>query len=278
MAPERGLGLGNFIEVARNKPDQFSRGCDSLVDYQFSPKTITDVTQFLRDGKNMVLVTNHQSYFEIETLRHFCDLINQSLQGELQAFLLYSAPAVASNIGTLLQLRNETYLSSGLNLLGVIRDSDRVHPVYKYSINEEMEKQDRQSRRTNAKAISGRGNLIISPFEATLKGGRVDLETGKINGMQPSDENCLEPFIKRNFLLLPCGIDGSYHLINPKTHLPSNELIQAITIAPSKNKIVTFNVGDIIDPTPRQLDSKKIIIKVAQLLSHDAQGYYSQYV
>lgn len=278
MAPERGPVFNNIVEVAHNRPEQFSRGCDSLVDYQFSQENIISIAGALNGGRNIVLVTNHQSYFEIETLRHFCDLINQSMGGNLQAFLEYSAPAVANNVGPLLQIRNEIYLKSGLNMLGIIRNSDRNHPIYKTSISEEMEKQDKQSQRTFARAISGHGNLIISPFEATLEGGRINPDTGKINGMQSVDENRLTPFIKRNFLIIPCGIDGSYHLINPKTHLPSNELIEAITIAPSKNKIVTFKISDIIDSSHQQLSTKKIIINVAQLLPRDAQGYYSQYV
>ncbi len=108
MAIEKESIFKNFFEIANQCPEQFSIGCDSLVNYQLSTKVIDNITQALDAGRNIVLVTNHQSYFEIETQRHFCSQINQSLGGKLQSYLLYSAPAVARNVGPLLQLRSKT--------------------------------------------------------------------------------------------------------------------------------------------------------------------------
>lgn len=284
MSPEMPSYIKEFIEIAGKKSEQFSQGCDNLVDYQILQENLDSVVQAINNGRNVVLVTNHQSYFEIETQRYFCQLLNKQLNGELHSYLLYSSPAVAHNIGQLLDLRNKTYLDSGLNLLGVIRSSDLNHSIYSQNITDKMRIDSSVNNRKFFNAVRGEGNLIICPFEKTLEGGRLD-ETGKIKGIQAVDEDsCLSVFINCNCLLLPCGIDGSYKIIDPKTHLPSKELVTSI-LSPSlspKEKMVTFKLGNLIDPaslrdlglTPKDI-THKTIVHVASLLSPEAQGVYA---
>lgn len=285
MNPEKEQYLLNlFLEVARNKPKQFNRGCDSQVDFQISDKTIDDTAQLLSNGRNVVLVTNHQSYFEIEAERYFCDLINQRLEGDLQAFLLYSSPAVSHNVGGLLEARKSEYLESGLNLLGVVRESDYKHEVYNHNITKKMEEESIINNRIFFKAVKGTGNLIICPFEKTLEGGRINPDTGKIKGIQPVDEkSCLSVFINCNCVLLPCGIDGSYKVINPGNHhKPSETLFNAVISGiPSQNSTTTFRLGEFIDPISQRVleqDTQQIthktIKKIADLISPDARGVY----
>lgn len=276
----------NQIELLFNLPSaEFSRICDSLVDYQIPQTTLVKTVDILNTGRNIILVTNHQSYFEIETQRYFCQQLNQISEKFINAYLLYSSPAVESNIGGLLRLRDPVYQRSGLNILGIIRESDYQHPKYQKYITPEIESKARTSLRTFTRALRGSGNLIIVPFEATLEGGRINPNTGQVNGMQSvNEETCLDTFIKRNSLLLPCGIDGSYKLINPNSHQPSPDFIQAIFMHPSK-KPVTFKIGDFIDPAS-QLNlgftseniTHQTIVEVAKLISPQARGAYSQYV
>lgn len=287
MSPERTLSAQDFCQFAGNHPQEFSSVCDSVVNYNITAKITNDIRQALSSGRTIVLVTNHQSYFEIETQRHFCQLINKNSPEKIQAFLLYSAPAVAHNVGSLLQIRNKVYSDCGLNLLGIIRKEDFTHPIYKNNITSEMKVQNRESQRIFYQAINREGNVIICPFEATLEGGRINPSTKKINGISSVKEDCLDVFINRNCLFLPCGIDGSYKVMDSKTHQPS-EIFKQRIINPSqitKEKLVTFNLGEFIDPIflkglnlSNQNICHKIIIEVAKLISSEARGAYSQYV
>lgn len=277
-----------FLEVAQKKPKQFNRGCDSQVNFQISDKTIDDTAQLLSNDRNVVLVTNHQSYFEIETERYLCDLINYKLGGKLQAFLLYSSPAVSHNVGGLLEARKSEYLESGLNLLGVVRESDYKHEVYQHNITKKMEEESIINNRIFFGAVRRTGNLLICPFEKTLEGGRINPDTGKIKGIQPVDEkSCLSVFINCNCILLPCGIDDSYKVINPGNHhKPSEALFNAVISGiPSQDTTTTFRLGEFIDPISQralELDNQQIthetIKRVASLISPYAQGVYSQNV
>lgn len=284
MSPEREVSPENIAKIAIINPEQFNFGCDNLVDYQVPQSTYDNLAKILRQGRNVVLVTNHQSYFEIETQRHFSQAINELLDVNFQSYLLYSAPAVDYNIGSLLAIRNPIYKQVGLNMLGIVRKEDYHHPKYQYNITPEMEVQSKQNIRKFNEVLSGSGNLIIFPFESTLEGGRIDPQTQKIKGLQLTDPSCLDVFINRNHMILPCGIDGSYKLINPQSHQPSRELIESILYGKSNQKLVTFRTGSIIDPQYQKdlkLSSEQIgqqiILEVARLLPPESRGVYTQY-
>jgi len=285
MSPERKSPIESIAQIALINPEQFSYGCDSLVDYQVPEMTYLKLSHVLSQGRNVVLLTNHQSYFELETQRHFSQQLKNILGDEFESILLYSAPAVEHNIGPLLQIRNFVYQNSGLNLLGIIRNDDYTNPIYKDWITPEMKKKHKENIKLfNSKLDTG-GNLIIFPYESSLEGGRIDPQTQKIKGLQLPKPDCLNVFVNRNALILPCGIDGSYRLINPKTHHPSPELVDSILFNKSQQKLVTFKTGSLIDPQSQkelgfsfQDISQDAIIQVAKLLSPDARGVYSQYV
>lgn len=285
MSPERTASPKNIIEIASINPEQFSYGSDRLVDYQINQSTFDNLVNVLQQGRNVVLVTNHQSYFEIETQRYFSQLLKQSIGADFHSYLLYSAPAVEHNIGKLLDIRNLAYQQSGLNLLGIIREEDRTHPKYKDNISPQMEEKVRLNLRLYNKLLNGSGNLFIFPFESTLEGGRLDLENQKIKGLQPAKPNCLDVYINRNIIILPCGIDGSYKLLDPNIHLPSPQLTNSILNVTGDEKIVNFKIGTLIDPRSQiclglspDIISHNAIIEIAKLLPPESRGVYGQFV
>lgn len=284
MSPERESTPKNIVDIAILNPEQFSYGSDRLVDYQINQSTFDNLVKVLKQGRSVVLVTNHQSYFEIETQRHFSQLIKQSVGDSFNSYLLYSAPAVECNVGPLLAIRNPTYQQSGLNLLGIIRDEDRIHPKYKENITPEMEIKNRNNRKFFNEVLYGTSNLFFLPFESTLEGGRLDLKNQKIKGLQPAKPNCLNAYINRNILILPCGIDGSYKLLDPDTHLPSPYLINSILNGKGDDKLVTFKIGSLIDPQSQlslglspEIISQNTIVEVARLIRPESRGVYSQF-
>jgi hypothetical protein len=277
-----------FLDVARKKPKQFNRACDSQVDFQITDQTIDNTAQLLRSGRNVGLVTNHEGYFEIEIQRYLCGLFNKKLGGKLNAFLLYSSPAVSLNVGDILEARNDEYLESGLHLLGVVRESDYKHEVYKHYITKKMEEDSSVNNRIFFGALRGTGNFFIVPFEKTLQGGRINPDTGQIYGIPSVDEKtCLSVYINRNCILLPGGNDNTHKVINTNNHhKPSEDLFNAVISGiPSKNTTATFRFSDFIDPISQcalgqnvQQITHQTIIEVAKLISPDARGVYSQYV
>lgn len=285
MTSERETPLNKLAQIASISPEQFNYSCDSLVDYQVPQSTYHNLTQILSQGRNVVLLTNHQSYFEIETQRHFSYQLKESLGDQFHSLLLYSAPAVEHNVGSFLKIRNHAYQQAGLSLLGIIRKEDYSHPVYKNNITQEMKAKHRENFKLFENSLNGTGNLFIFPYESSLEGGRLDPVTQKIKGMREADQNCLDVFIKRNIVILPCGIDGSYHLINPTTHHLSQDLISSIIDNKADKKKVTFKVGSLIDPQSQielgfsyQDINHQAIVEVAKLVTPEARGFYSNYV
>jgi len=278
-----------FLDVARNKPKQFNLACDSQVDFQISEHTKDKIVQLLVNGRNVGIVTNHEGYFEIEIQRYLCSLFNNQLGGNLKAFLLYSSPAVGHNVGGLLEARKPEYIESGLNLLGVVRESDYKHEVYKHNINQKMEEESAINNRIFFGALRGTGNLFFIPFEKTLEGGRIDPNTGKIKGIQSVNEKtCLSVFINCNCVLIPGGNDKTNEVINTNNHhKPSKNLLNAvISGVPSKNTTATFclvnSFFDSISLRDLGQDNQKItheiILEIARSISPEGRGVYSQHV
>lgn len=281
--PESELLSINPSEIInRLPPDRFSQVCDGFVDFYLPEETLSKTASLLKDGHNVALVTNHQSYFEIETIRYFCQQLNQTSETPIPSLLFYSAPAVQSNIEPLLKLRQPVYQQSGLNLLPIIRDVDRTNK-YQDSITPQMSLQTRQSLRFYCETVKKGGCLIISPFESTLQGGRINPMTGQIHGLQPNKEDGLLNLIKKNVFLLPCGIDGSYKVIDPDTHRPSHDFLKSLSHSQPSEKSVTFKIGHLIDPQDPALAglssaeiAHQVVLEVAKLISPSAQGAYRQ--
>nr|MCW1948918.1 hypothetical protein [Candidatus Shapirobacteria bacterium] len=219
--------------------DRFSQVCDNFIDFQVPNQTLEEVSSVLKNGANIALVTNHQSYFEIEAIRYFCQRLNQVSEKPIPSVLFYSAPAVESNTKFLLETRLPIYRQHGLILLPIIRQVDKTNK-YQECITPEMRSQTRKSLQLYADTIKQGGCLLIHPFELTLQGGRLNLMTGEINGIQPNKEASLVSLIKSGFYFLPCGVDGSYKVINPDNNQPSCDFIKALNNIPSSNQPVSF--------------------------------------
>ena len=289
MGKEQQVGCNPLELLSRVSSEEFSRVCDSVVDYQISPQLLANTVTAIQDGRIVALVTTHQSYFEIETQRRFCQELNQISSEPIETFLTYSAPAVGSNINKLFELRRPVYDQCHLNMLGIIRSEDRSHIKYKENITPEMEKDHWENAKTLAKALKLGGCLVIVPLEASLNSGRrVNLETDQINGIQATDtDEGLTRMIAKNALLIPCGIDGGYKVIDPKHHLPTEKFINSFVISP-REKLVTFKANKLIDPFQDYQDKKipsncyrkichQIIMEVANNVSPSARGAYQQF-
>lgn len=274
------------VEALDVLSEAFSQTADSLVDFQIPEGLLHNINNLINnENRLVVLLTNHQSYFELETQRKFCQELSKITPDEkpIDTFLFYSAPAVESNIGPLFDSRRETYKDCHLNMLGVIRDVDRQSGKYSESINPEMEEESLKNQKKYINAIRNGACIIIAPFEATLEGGRINPETGKIKGIQQVNENnCLTSLIKKNAIFIPCGIHGSFNVMNPYNHIPSADFMEAFK-NPPKEKIVTFKAGELIDSALEKEKGKTFeeichnsIIEVAKLLPPEAQGVYRE--
>jgi len=267
--------------LSRISPEKFSQACDSMVDFQVPQELYSKIADSItKDNRIVTLVTTHQSYFELEAERKFCQELNQVTGEKISSFLIYSAPAVESNIGAIFESRKSVYNDSHLTMLGIVRESDRNHPKYKQKITPKMEEENCSNLKTLVRAMHEGGCLIITPLEGTLNSGRVNLETNKINGIKATDKDeALTRMVKKNSLIIPCGIDGGYKVIDPDKHQPTPEFIKAFSSPPSE-KLVIFKANKLIDPTkdyPGQTIPEmchQIIIEVAKNVSFDARGDY----
>jgi hypothetical protein len=275
----------NYFELlSKMPPKDFSNACDSLVDFQIPSQLLIDTANAVKNGRIVALVTTHQSYFEIETERRFCQELNEISPEPISTFLTYSAPAVESNIANLFKLRKPIYDECHLNMLGIIRPEDRLDSKYKEKITSKMEEEHVSNFKALAKAIYQGACLIIVPLEAKLDSGRKNKKTGKINGIQAKDTDIsLTRMVKKKAIIIPCGIDGGYKVIDPdKKHSPTPEFIEAFS-SPAPEKLVIFKVNELIDPYKEYLGKNiremchQIIIEVAKNVSYDARGAYQQF-
>lgn len=266
-------------------PEQFSHVCDSLVDYQIPSTLFGYVNDALENNRLIVFLLTHQSYFDIEACRNICEHVNQTSKNSVNSYLMYSSPAVGKNIGGLLVERKEIYDNCHLIMLGVVRGSDKKHEKYKDQITQEMiDESDVNDKLYNEKTSQGRCIAFI-PFEATLHSGRINKETGEINGMKEVTDNPkLIQAIRQKAIIIPCGIDGSYKIVDPDENELSNLFYDAI-FTRNPQKVVTLKMGQPIDlslpeyqGTPTRKLYKLATTKVAGLVSRRAQGDYQKYL
>lgn len=266
-------------------PEQFSRVCDSLVDYQVTPDLFIYVNESLEDNRLVVFLLTHQSYFDIEICRQNCEKINQSAENPVSSYLMYSFPAVGKNIGGLLVERKEVYDKCHLNMLGVVRPSDFYDEKYKLQITPEMIfASDVNKKLYNDKTSQG-GCISFIPFEATLHSGRVNQKTGDINGMKEVTDNLLLiQAIRQKAIIIPYGVDGSYKIVDPNEHKLSSSFKEAIFLR-NPPKIVIAKAGQPMDLSLPKYQGKstrelyhQATIEVARLVSRQAQGDYRKYI
>jgi len=266
-------------------PEQFSHVCDSLVDYQISPDLFNYVNEALENNRFVAFLLTHQSYFDIEVCRYICEHVNQGRENPINLFLEYSSPAVGKNIGNLLVKRKEIYDNCHLIMLGVVRGSDKKHEKYKDLITQKMiDESDVNDKLYNEKTSQGRCIAFI-PFEATLHSGRINKETGKRNGMKKVTNNPkLIQAIRQKAIIVPFGIDGSYKIVDAEEHELSNLFYEAI-FTKNPKKVVTAKIGQPIDlllPEYKGIPTRelyeRVTLKVAGLVSREAQGDYQQYL
>lgn len=279
MNPEHAPPNDSSEQILGLSPEQFSHACDNLVNDETSPEIFTDVSEAVDDNRLVVFALTHQSYFDIEIYRHLCEKINQNRQSPIESYLIYSAPAVGINIGGLLKKRDRVYKENHLNMLGIIRDKDRLDPRYKLNITPEMELESEKNKIFyNEKTCKG-GCISFIPFEATLQSGRINPDTGIIYGMQEVTNNLLLiSAIRQQALIIPCGIDGSYKAIDPNKHNISDEFRK-------QNKIITLRTGQPIDLLLPKFQGKRTrdlyhgtTVNIARLVSRPAQGDYQKYI
>lgn len=266
-------------------PEKFSQVCDSLVDYQIPSTLFGYVNEAAENKRLIVFLLTHQSYFDLEACRHICEDINQTAKDPIDSYLEYSSPAVGKNIGDLLAERKEVYDKCHLNLLGVVRGPDKIHEKYKKLVTEELIKESKKNHDLYNEKTNLGGCISFIPFEATLHSGRINSETGNINGMKEVTDNLLLiQAIRQKAIIIPCGIDGSYRIVDPENHTLSALFYDAI-FNRNHQKVVTLKTGQPIDlllpeyqQIPTRMLYKKATIAVASLVSSQAQGEYRKYL
>lgn len=274
-------------EQSPNKlpPEKFSNICDSLVDYQIPSQLFTDINKYLGDNRFVVFLLTHQSYFDIEACRYICEQLNITIENSVNSYLIYSSPAVGKNIGNLLAERKETYKKCHLNMLGIVRSSDYKNEKYKDHITPEMiTTSDTNQKLYNEQTNLGRCISFI-PFEASLHSGRINSQTGNINGMKEVTDNLLLiQAIRQKAIIIPCGIDGSYKIVDPDEHKLSPFFYNAIYTR-NPQKVVTLKTGQPIDLLLSEYQEistrdlyRKVTVEVAKLVSPQAQGEYRKYL
>lgn len=175
-------------KLGRTNHETFGQICDSFVDFQIPQQLLIDTVDTINNGDKVGLVTTHQSFIEVEVERKICEELNNLSSKPIEACLVYSMPAVGTKVNKIFEWRNEVYKNCHLNMIGIIRQIDRDnkdHPEYTESITPEMERRSVDNMKRLSEFLKkGNGCLLIIPFESTLKSGRVNLDTGEINGMQ----------------------------------------------------------------------------------------------
>ena len=282
------------IEVLKNtRPEDFSKAYNSCVEFSISEKIVKDIANSVGNGEVVGIVISHQSFGDVEVVRHFCEKINEVSSPQIvKAYEAYSMPAVGSIQG-FFDYRKEEYQKTHLNMLGLIRSIDYSHPKYQKNITPEMETIAKENLIELFKAFKSKeGSLFFIPFESTLKSGRTNPETGQIYGMQevsPQDSllgNLFQKRKKRKIKILPCGIDGGYNILHPETHLFDPNFINLLKNKKSlSTKIVTTKATKLIDissPTYLKKNEEEIFIEIvtniAQNLSLEARGDYKELV
>jgi len=277
-------------KLENTDPEVFSQMCDGLVDFQVPQQLLVDTVDAINNGKKVGLVTTHQSFIEVEAERKFCEELNNLSTKPIEACLVYSMPAVGTKVNKIFEWRNEVYQNCHLNMIGIIRQIDRdnkEHPEYTESITPEMERLSQENMRKLAGFLKNdTGCLLIIPFESTLKSGRINLETGKINGMQhvSPDISLLGRLIDKKDMAIPCGIHGGFCTLNPEKQLFSPAFIKAILTGEiPKDKNIVFKASELIDISTFYSNKDRIEIfediatRVAQNVPPIARGYYNQF-
>ena len=266
-------------------PELFSQTCDRLVDYQIPSSLFTYINDSVENNRLVVILLSHQSYFDLEICRHICEDINQVAKNPINSYLEFSSAAVGKNIGGLLSERKEVYDRCHLNLLGVVRGPDKIHEKYKDQITEELLLASNINHNLYIKETNLGGCVSFIPFEATLHSGRVDQNTGIINGMKEVTDNpLLIRAIRQKAIIIPCGIDGSYKIVDPDKHTLSN-IFYDVIYNRNPQKVVTLKTGqpiDLLSSEYQGIPTRKLYqdatLSVAKLVSPIAQGEYRKYL
>ena len=278
------------VEVLKTtRPEDFSQAYDSCVDLDLPEQLLKDTITAVNNGEIVGVVIPHQSFGDVEVVRHFCKKINDLSAETIESYEAYSLPAVGVSIKDFFESRRKEYEKENLNMIGVIREIDKDHPKYSKSIDSEMKQKSQEEMRQLVEAFKGdKGFVLFIPFESTLQSGRTNPETGQIYGMQkvsPEDSllgNLIKRRKKRKINILPCAIDGGYKILHPGTHSFSPEFIDLLrNKKDSDTKVVTAKASTLINIShPDYLTRSEeeifteIVTEIAQNLPPEAHGDY----
>jgi hypothetical protein len=272
---------------------EFSRIFNSFVEFDISKSLLTDTARRLENGEKIGVVTTHQSFIGVEVERQICEELNKVLSKPIKFYKTYSLPAVERTVKELFKYREEAYKDCSLNMIGVIRDKDRSNSDYSKNITPKMEKQASKDSTILMKALTGdEGCLFFIPFESTLESGRINPETGEINGIQKVSPNAslLGRMIKKrdkyNATFLPCGINGDNRIIDPDDDFLSEEFVLAFFNGRVSNrKLVTVKAHELIDPRTEYRSGQSneeifwnITTRVAEKVPPEARGVYADLI
>lgn len=278
--------INNFLGTGLPySPEYFKRAFDNMVEYQYSPQLFKDIIWAVDNNIPVTIGTTHQSYSDIEVMLELSRRTNEWREKPINFIYVYSAPAVKVNLDKLFDLRNEDYKKNHLIMIGIIRPSDETHPTYSLVINENMTQKVKDDA-SLYKELKNQGACVeIIPPEGTLKSGRFILGTNNIYGMCENNNNLyLLQAIRNKGLFIPNATNGLYKIFNPNDHKPSQEFIDAYKNISNK-KIATTIFGQSIYLSSNEFlklgdtqdKYRYLLIKIAELLPHEARGDYQKY-
>jgi len=258
---------------------QIEKAFDSI-ELVFDPSVKKQIKQNYLTYPNYALIigSNHQSHADIIPYIMIADELTKEINDNDQSFKLNGFNMIIAvslttghqnkELKNYYKIIKELCSEKGIEFIPIVRPKDKE----KYGISDVL------NFKNLRKACSGyKDNYALIEFpEGTLKGGRINPDTGLHYGPQkPNESNmtdyCVGRYLKKgiNFGVLPITIDGTYNIYPPDTY--------KVMIPKEKIKVTVGNLlepQDFINLNPDIKPSDLLMQKIIPYLQKDNQGEF----
>jgi hypothetical protein len=276
-----------FNKLAAPGYREIARSGAELFDFQDPNDYIGDY-YFMRQGRYPIIILNHQSLADIAPANEISDRMNKVGNHHIEFNMPVSISINAKQGSIVRNFYNAAkpwIRQHRIEPYEVARHKDRATHGFEATIETNQELHDT--------VYTDRGLIIF--MEGVQEGGRINPETGKLNGMVeirnkqvPDQVKASVQEVGREVAFLPVGIDGGYRIFDPKKGMLTTDAIKKISVQkiPFTNpKLATAIVGkpftsgemfedgvSIDDPITINTYLAK---RIAALLPEEARGYYA---
>jgi hypothetical protein len=264
---ERELIIRGQIEKASNS-----------IELVFDKSIKEQIKQKFLNNPNYALImgSNHQSHADIFPYLMIADELNNEINNNNKNFKLngfnmiiaYSLTTGHQNqdLKNYYKIIEELGLEKGIEFIPIVRPKDK----YKYEISDVL-----NFKNLRKACHSYKDNYVLIEFpEGTVKGGRINLETGLPYGVQKTNDSnmidyCIGKYLKKDieFGVLPVAIDGTYKIYSPDTY--------KFTAPKEKIRVTVENLmepKDFINLDSNTRPSDLIMLRILPDLSKEIQG------